>query len=127
MFFVYLDNNTTSSDNSPWDDEAKIINPYLDEIVACLEEVGGPIVLEATIPDAMGGLPDGSFLQIRVESGSSVVIDSIYVTGSPREKATCESTSDTGGDTGADTGGADTGADLPVQITPAHLNNCHLV
>lgn len=105
-FFVYLDNNTTSSDNSIWDDAAKIINPDLDEIITCLEKVGGPIVLSATIPEAVGGLPEGDFLQIRVESGSSVVIDSIYITGSPKDKATCKSTEMK--DAGAPDSGANT-------------------
>ena len=90
-FFVYLDNNTTSSDNSIWDDAAKIINPPIDEIIAQLEAAGGPVVLSATIPEAVGGLAEGDFLQIRVESGASVVIDSIYITGSPKDKATCAS------------------------------------
>lgn len=73
---VYIDNNTTNSENGLWGADGRIINLELADIAADLETTN-PLTLTATVPDGVGSTD--SFLQVRTESGGSITIDSIAI------------------------------------------------
>lgn len=71
-FYVYVDNNTTSQDNSPHGKVSRAVNVGVSSLVE------GQNVFKWSIPRS--AYTGESFLQIRADSASTVVIDSANLT-----------------------------------------------
>ena len=75
-FYVYLDNNTTSSSNTPHSFDSRIVNLSMAQLVDLIDEESGVGVIEKEFTEKGTAK---SFLQFRTESNSYIVIESFTI------------------------------------------------
>lgn len=76
-FMVLVDNNTSSGGNSIWGSNSVVINKTLEEVQAVISSNGGILTYTSANPVTVGN--GTSFLQLRTETGLTVIIDDIKV------------------------------------------------
>jgi pectate lyase len=76
-FMLLIDNNSSSGGNSIWGANSVVINKTLAEVQTAIADNGGVLTYTSADPVTVGNAT--SFVQLRTETGLTVIIDSVKI------------------------------------------------